>query len=76
MPDFRGEEYWLPDGSFHRITELNITKPTNAKDTPPAPPTAQELFDAEIDNSPALKALYDEMESNSPGFRGRAKGRV
>lgn len=34
-----------------------------------------ESFDAEIDSSPVLKALFDELESNSPGFKNRAKGR-
>ena len=42
LPDFRGTEYWLPDGSQHEITELGVDLPEDALDEPP-PPSAEEL---------------------------------
>lgn len=29
IDDWRGEEYWLPDGSYHKITEIGICPPEN-----------------------------------------------
>lgn len=45
VADFRGQVYWLADGSEHRISTLGVTKPADALDTKPAPPppTAEEL---------------------------------
>lgn len=45
VPDYRGAEYWLPDGSAHTILELNQELPSDALSEKPAPqsPTAEEL---------------------------------
>ncbi|MDR3323260.1 MAG: hypothetical protein LBS89_03550 [Zoogloeaceae bacterium] len=38
FPDFRGQKYWLPDGSEHEISAIGETVPGGALDTPPPPP--------------------------------------
>ena len=38
VPDYRGYEYWLADGSHHKIEELDIVPPADALDEPPPPP--------------------------------------
>lgn len=38
VPDYRGTEYWLADGSRHEISELGIEPPTEALDSPPPKP--------------------------------------
>lgn len=38
VADFRGQTYWLADGSEHRISELGVSKPADALDAAPAPP--------------------------------------
>jgi len=74
LPDGRGEsclvtredvQAWIADG--------NTPDPAP---TLPAPPTAREAFDARLDGDPTLKALVDELEVLSPGYRGRARGRL
>lgn len=42
VPDWRGHEYWLADGSRHEITELGVEPPAGALSEPP-PPTAERL---------------------------------
>ncbi|WP_422459129.1 hypothetical protein [Endozoicomonas sp. ALB115] len=37
VPDFRGKEYYLHDGSFHKIENLGETPPEDALDEPPPP---------------------------------------
>lgn len=44
--DNRGVEYWLSDGSKHKITELGVSIPEDAlfKEPEPEPPTTEELM--------------------------------
>jgi len=42
VPDYRGVEYWLPDGSVYEILELSQELPPEALSEKPAP-TAEEL---------------------------------
>ena len=52
VPDWRGHEYWLADGSRHEITELGIAPPAEALDEEPPRPadqrrkTAKDAIDA------------------------------
>lgn len=48
IDDYRGQEYWLEDGSKHTIKELGETLPADAlKEEPPAPPlTAEQIKQA------------------------------
>ena len=34
-PNFRGTEYWLPDGTHHKIKQIGEIPPKNALDKPP-----------------------------------------
>ena len=34
-PDYRGTEYWLPDGSHHKIEQIGEVLPEDALDEPP-----------------------------------------
>ena len=45
-PDYRGTEYWLPDGSHHKIEQIGEVPPENALDQqqPPPPPTPEEEY--------------------------------
>ena len=45
-PDYRGTEYWLPDGSHHKIEQIGKFPPENALDEqpPPLPLTPDEQF--------------------------------
>ena len=45
VPDFREFEYWLADGSHHKIEKLDIVPPADAldKEPPPQLPTPEEL---------------------------------
>ena len=45
-PDYRGTEYWLPDGTHHKIEQIGEVPPDNAldKQPPPPPPTPEEQF--------------------------------
>lgn len=36
-PDWRGFQYWLADGSEHKITEIGIAPPNDALNAPPPP---------------------------------------
>lgn len=38
VPDWRGHGYWLADGSFNTIEQLNVEPPADALDTPPQEP--------------------------------------
>lgn len=40
VDDFRGVEYWTPDGEKHTIENLGETKPENALDSEPEAPPA------------------------------------
>jgi hypothetical protein len=42
VPDFRGHEYWLPNGRRVRIKELGVEPPAEALDVAP-PPTLDEV---------------------------------
>ena len=46
QPDYRGTEYWLPDGSDHKIEQIGEVPPKNALDKQPPPPplTLEERF--------------------------------
>ena len=46
VSDYRGTNYWLPDGSVHTIIELGEELPVEALSEKPAPqpPTAEELI--------------------------------
>lgn len=46
VPDHRGKEYWLPDGSFHRIENLNQTPPDEALTMKPEPSIEKRRADA------------------------------
>ncbi|MBU2706439.1 hypothetical protein KCM76_10600 [Zooshikella marina] len=35
LPDYRGIEYWLPDGTKHQIKDIGVLEPTEAMHTPP-----------------------------------------
>ena len=37
VPDFRNKEYYLPDGTYHKIENLRETPPEDALDEPPPP---------------------------------------
>lgn len=44
QPDNRGVEYWLADGSHHKIEEIGVLKPNEALDAPPPKvPTAVDI---------------------------------
>lgn len=45
-PDYRGNKYWLPDGSHHKIEQIGEVPPEDALDEqpPPPPPTPEEQF--------------------------------
>ena len=45
-PDWRGFEYWLPDGSYHKIENYGVTPPAGHLTAVP-PPTSQQLRDNE-----------------------------
>lgn len=42
VPDYRNREYWLPDGSHHKIETLGKEPPADALDEPP-PPAPEDL---------------------------------
>ena len=46
QPDYRETEYWLPDGSHHKIEQIGETLPEDALDKQPLPPppTQEEQF--------------------------------
>lgn len=46
QPDYRGTEYWLPDGSQHKIETIGEVPPENAlfDPPPPKPPTPEEEY--------------------------------
>lgn len=46
VPDYRTHEYWLPDGSYHKIETLSEEPPAEALDEPP-PPTPEDLANQE-----------------------------
>lgn len=50
VPDFRGEKYWLVDGTGIEITRLNETVPNDTLSEPPAPPppTKEEINEQKI----------------------------
>ena len=48
VPDYRGFEYWLADGSHHKIEELDIVPPDDALDEPPQPPVLMPEETAQI----------------------------
>ena len=45
-PDYREKEYWLPDGTHHKIEQIGEVPPEDAQDKqpPPLPPTPEEQF--------------------------------
>lgn len=43
VTDHRGKEYYLPDGTHHKIEDLDVTPPDDALDEPP-PPTEQQQY--------------------------------
>ena len=48
-PDYRDVTYWLPDGSEHHITEINVIPPNNALfEKPVIPPTFDEAKTAKL----------------------------
>ena len=48
-PNFRGTKYWLPDGSEHSITEINVVPPADALfEKPIIPPTFEEAKAAKL----------------------------
>lgn len=50
VPDFRGEKYWLEDGTEVEISEIGVTVPTGAlsEQPPPPPPTEEQLNEQKI----------------------------
>lgn len=60
LPDFRGETYWLADGSRHDITEIGETVPAEGLTSPPAPPPPAAPTLAQVLNQQAamLQAAY------------------
>ncbi|MFI9653962.1 hypothetical protein ABGV17_04420 [Guyparkeria sp. GHLCS8-2] len=59
VPDYRGTEYWLADGSHHEISELGIEMPADALDSPP-PKQIADLATDKIDTlEQALQAEFD-----------------
>lgn len=48
-PDYRDVTYWLPDGSEHHITEINVVPPNDALfEKPVIPPTFDEAKTAKL----------------------------
>ena len=73
-PDFRGVIYWLPDGSEHTITEIDIVPPDDALyEQPIIPPTFEEASEAKLREinaacNAAMKEYvkdYPELEINT-----------
>ena len=50
VPDFRGEKYWLEDGTEIEISEIGVTVPKDAlsEPPPPPPPTEEEINEQKI----------------------------
>ena len=71
IPDAGGNRDWQE--YLEWLAEGNTPDPA---DPPPVPPTGGELFDQQIDGDPVTKALVDELEVLSPGYRGRARARM
>lgn len=59
--DYRGTQYWLPDGTEHEITEIGKTVPDGALSEPPAP----SLDDLRTSASDRITAWRDTEESAS-----------
>lgn len=57
IPDFRGRQYWLSEGSHHAITEIGIALPEGALNSPP-PPTAAQL---EATAAATVKSMLDAL---------------
>lgn len=60
VPDFRGTEYWLADGSHFIITEINVEPPAEALMTEPEPVlTEDELNEQKIQDEITRKSRED-----------------
>lgn len=67
VPDFRGEKYWLEDGTEIKITELGEVVPEDAlnEKPPPPPPTEAEINEQKIQaklRQMAIKSLQADNE--------------
>lgn len=60
IPDFRGQIYWLADGSRHVVSDVGVALPEGALDQepPPPPPTAEQL---EAVAATAVKNMLDAL---------------
>jgi len=56
---------WIADGNTPDPADLT-----------PIPSTPQEEFDARLVSDPVLRALVDQLEEDSPGYRARARGKI
>ena len=48
QPDWRGYRYWLPDRTFHTITELGVEPPEDAMDSDPGPSYQDQIFELTV----------------------------
>jgi hypothetical protein len=71
IPNAEGNRHWQEYQEW--LAAGNTPDPA---DPPPPEPTPGELFDQRVDGDPVLKALVDELEATSPGYRGRARARM
>ena len=71
IPNDEGNRDWQKYLAW--VAEGNTPDPA---DPPPPTPTGGEQFDQRIDGDPVMKALVDELEVLSPGYRGRARARM
>lgn len=66
QPDFRGEVYWLADGTRHEIAELGIVLPAGALEAAP-PPT---LTEVKTDKLNEIDATYASAIQQSVAYMG------
>lgn len=56
-PDWRGRQFWLPDGSEHRIAAIGDEPPPGALDAPPPPTEAQVREQAKFQRAEQVAAI-------------------
>lgn len=66
VPDWRGHEYWLTDGTHHEITELGIEPPAEALTEAPSMPVEQLSVQALSRINSGYQAEMDQILNDYP----------